>query len=528
MKFDESLLKFNVTLFGDVETLSPTLSKCRLCIFYRGLNRNRTFISEDFARQLIESLPYAPIKGIFDKDGLDYEDHGGDNADGRIYGVVPEDPNFAWEKHVDDDGVEREYACADVYLYTALYPEANLIPGKSQSMEIHKKGLEGEWKIWSDGEPYFEFQKGHLLGLQVLGDKVEPCFEGSAFFSLYKDAKAMFDYLKNSKEKEESKKMEKNLFRLSDGAKCDLLFDALNSTPEDYKIVCDIYDDYAIAYDAVNGKYLRAYYKKDNEANTVAIDRVEDCYIVDVTEAEMTALNAMKAAGSFADAQAKIESYDAKVVEFTADKEALQASLDDALAQIEEFKKKADDDDKKDNDDDDKKDGKKKDDDDDKKDNDDDDKKDCKKDDDDDDGKSKNSLDNSAELQSQLNEFKSQLEAKDAEISRLNNSISDINNEKSELESFKKSVDTEKKNVIIAEFAEHLTEEQTANFTAKMDDYSVEDFKKEVCFAAYNTDSSIISGKGEEDKPDLIFKNNAKNTDSGVIALLLKHKGGNR
>ena len=319
----------------------------------------------------------------------------------------------------------------------------------------------------------------------------------------------MFDYLKNSKEKEESKKMEKNLFRLSDGAKCDLLFDALNSTPEDYKIVCDIYDDYAIAYDAVNGKYLRAYYTKDNEANTVAIDRVEDCYIVDVTEAEMTALNAMKAAGSFADAQAKIESYDAKIAEFTADKEALQASLDDALAQIEAFKK---DDDKKDNNDD-KKDDDKKDDDDDK-----------KKDDD----KSKSSLDNSAELQSQLDEFKSQLEAKDAEISRLNSSISDLNNEKSELESFKKSIDTEKKNAIIAEFAEHLTEEQTANFNAKMDDYSVEDFKKEVCFAAYNTDSSIISGKGEEDKPDLIFKNNAKNTDSGVIALLLKHKGGNR
>lgn len=506
MKLDESLLKFNVTLFGDVETLSPTLSKCRLRIFYRGLNRNRTFISEDFARQLIESLPYAPIKGIFNKDGLDYEDHGGDNTDGRIYGIVPEDPNFAWEKHVDEDGVEREYACSDVYLYTALYPEANLIPGKSQSMEIHRKGLEGEWKIWSDGEPYYEFQKGHLLGLQVLGDEVEPCFEGSAFFSLYKDAKAMFDYLKNSKEKEESKKMEKNLFRLSDGAKCELLFDALNSTPEDYKIVCDIYDDYAIAYDAVNNKYIRAYYTKDDEANTVEINRVEDCYIVDVTEAEMTALNAMKAAGSFADAQAKIESYDAKVAEFAADKEALQASLDDALSQIEAFKK---DDDKKDDD--------KKDDDDDKKDDD-------KKDDD----KSKSSLDNSAELQSQLNEFKSQLEAKDAEISRLNSSISDLNNEKSELESFKKSVDTEKKNAIIAEFAGHLTEEQTADFNAKMDDYSVEDFKKEVCFAAYNTDSSIISGKGEEDKPDLIFKNNAKNTDSGVIALLLKHKGGNR
>ena len=187
MTLDESLLRFNVTLYGDVETLSPTLSKCRLRIFYRGLNRNRTFISEDFARQLIESLPYAPIKGIFDKDGLDYEDHGKENSDGRIYGIVPEDPNFAWEKHVDKDGIEREYACADVYLYTALYPEANLISGKSQSMEIDKNGLDGEWKIWSgDGQPYYEFHVGHLLGLQVLGDEVEPCFEGSAFFSLYR------------------------------------------------------------------------------------------------------------------------------------------------------------------------------------------------------------------------------------------------------------------------------------------------------------------------------------------------------
>ncbi|MBR5945258.1 MAG: hypothetical protein IKZ94_09965, partial [Lachnospiraceae bacterium] len=437
MKLDESLLRFNVTLYGDVETLSPTLSKCRLRIFYRGLNRNRTFISEDFARQLIESLPYAPIKGIFDKDGLDYEDHGKENSDGRIYGIVPEDPNFAWEKHVDKDGIEREYACADVYLYTALYPEANLIPGKSQSMEIHKKGLEGEWKIWSgDGEPYFEFQKGHLLGLQVLGDDVEPCFEGSAFFSLYKDAKEMFDYLKNSKEKEESRKMEKNIFRLSDGAKCDLLFDALNSTPDDYKIVCDIYDDYAIAYDAVNNKYLRAYYTKDNEANTVTIDRVEDCYIVDVTDTEMAALNAMKAVGTYAEIQAKLESYDAEIATFTADKEALNEQLTNALAELETYKKKdgEDDDDKKSKcaKDDDNKDDNKKDDDDNK-----------------DDDKSKSSLEeaNNA-LQAQLDEFKSQMEAKDAEISRLNNSISDLNNEKSELESFKKSVDTEKKTAI--------------------------------------------------------------------------------
>jgi hypothetical protein len=41
------------------------------------------------------------------------------------------EPNFAWEDHLDSDGVTRTYACADVILYTALYNEAKMIPGSS-------------------------------------------------------------------------------------------------------------------------------------------------------------------------------------------------------------------------------------------------------------------------------------------------------------------------------------------------------------------------------------------------------------
>jgi hypothetical protein len=72
----------------------------------------------------------AATDDIFDKETLDFGDHGETNSDGRIYGLIAANPNFAWERHMDIDGVEREYACADVILYTALYPEANLIPGK--------------------------------------------------------------------------------------------------------------------------------------------------------------------------------------------------------------------------------------------------------------------------------------------------------------------------------------------------------------------------------------------------------------
>ena len=97
----------DVTIYGAMEPVTPTLSKSRVRIFYKGMNRNRTFISEDFANQLIASLPYTPVKGIFNKDAVDYEDHGEDNTDGRIYGIVPAETNFAWEDHVDVDGVTR-------------------------------------------------------------------------------------------------------------------------------------------------------------------------------------------------------------------------------------------------------------------------------------------------------------------------------------------------------------------------------------------------------------------------------------
>jgi hypothetical protein len=50
MDIKDSMRRLDVTLYGNVETLTPTLSKCRVRIFYKGLNRNRTYIDEDFAQ----------------------------------------------------------------------------------------------------------------------------------------------------------------------------------------------------------------------------------------------------------------------------------------------------------------------------------------------------------------------------------------------------------------------------------------------------------------------------------------------
>jgi len=174
---------FPVTVFEEGEKISETLTKARLRTFYKGKNRNMSFISDEFANQLLSTIAYAPVKGIYQSDTEDFGAHG-EPSDGKIYGVVPENPNFAWEWHIDEDLIEREYACVDVYLYTGLYEkESKKIIGSSQSMELFGPSIEGAWQEIDEDE-FFVFTRGSFLGLQVLGKETLPCFEGAAFYSL--------------------------------------------------------------------------------------------------------------------------------------------------------------------------------------------------------------------------------------------------------------------------------------------------------------------------------------------------------
>ena len=138
---NEIVKNIQVTIYGNLEKYNEVISKGRCRIFYKYGNRNGTYITDEFADILLSSIPYAPVKGIYDNFDEDYTDHGAKRSLGRIYGIVPENPNLSWEKHLDEDGVEREYACVDVLIFTGLYEEANQIVGKSQSMELYDKTL---------------------------------------------------------------------------------------------------------------------------------------------------------------------------------------------------------------------------------------------------------------------------------------------------------------------------------------------------------------------------------------------------
>jgi len=287
--------EFPISIYGNVEPVNDTLSRARCRIFYKGGNRNGTFITDDFARELISTLHYVPIKGIYDGD--DYTDHGTERSEGKIYGIVPMDNNFAWEQHLDDDGVMRTYACTDVLLFSALYPEAEEILGKGQSMELYEPSLVYHQAILQ-GRRYVVFEHGSFLGLQVLGDDVEPCFEGASFFSLQESIQNIIQRIKEYDNTGGKSEMHIN-FKLSDNQKFEYLWALLNPEFDEehgwacgYSI-CSIYDEYAICFNYESGSYERVYYSKDDATDSVELGDRIPVYIVDVTEEEKNVLDTL-------------------------------------------------------------------------------------------------------------------------------------------------------------------------------------------------------------------------------------------
>lgn len=290
---------FPITVFEDSsEKISDTLTQKRVRIFYKGANRNGGYISDDFAESLIETLPYAPVKGIYDEDEEDFEGHGEKRTQGKIYGVVPDKSkmDFAWEKHLDEDGVEREYACTNVYLFTALYDEANEIDGKGQSMELYGPSITGTWEN-INGTVLFKYKTASFLGLQVLGDNATPCFQGSAFYTLENQQfYTMFTTLLEKIENLEiggNQKVEKEkdiVFALSDNQKQNEIFKCLNKDKYQY-FVMDTYDDYAIVYDFESEKTFKVAYTKNEDDSVSVSDEMEEVYSIYVTKDEKERLD---------------------------------------------------------------------------------------------------------------------------------------------------------------------------------------------------------------------------------------------
>lgn len=155
---------------------------CRLnvAVFTKYRNRNGSYITDDYANLLIKSATRGncPVVGFFDPESQSWASHTGP-ALANGYGYVE---NFlGWEPFTDTDGVTRDYAVFSVILFTEYYEEAKKIRGQHQSMELNEKTITGDWANF-DGQEYFVYKTGDMLGLCVIGAH-EPCFSVSSFFS---------------------------------------------------------------------------------------------------------------------------------------------------------------------------------------------------------------------------------------------------------------------------------------------------------------------------------------------------------
>lgn len=430
---EKNIYSFQVSIYGNLQKYNEVLTKTRCRIFYKYENRNGTYITDEFANKLLSSVAYAPIKGIYSAEEQDYTDHGEKRDNGRIYGIVPENPNIAWEDHLDEDGITRTYACVDVLIFTALYEEANLILGKGQSMELYGPSLKYHEAIIKQHR-YIVFDDGCFLGLQVLGDKAEPCFEGASFYTLQSTIQYAIDQIK--KYGGTKIPMEKLNFKLSDDQKFSAIWALLNTeyTEEgNWTITYGInavYDNYALVYNYEDGNYYRAYYTKNDENDMVELNEVKQCYVMDVTEQEKSTLDTLRALNGdtyelVSDVLTNAHENNVKVSTFSSKIDELNENISTLKTENE----------------------------------------------------SANEL---------VTEYTSDLEM-------ANSTIASLNSELDSLKTYKKNIETQRKESVINEYSEHLSEEILAAYRENLDSYDVEGLDKELAYELKKNNSSIFT-----------------------------------
>ena len=176
--------------------INPLMSSCEIKVLYLGENRNHSFITKEVATDMAKTLRGAPIVGYFKEENNDFRDHGDRvimDDEGikfecmtKPYGFVAPDAKVWFQKFEDTDefgNVEtREYLMTTGYLWTGQYEEAKLAieEGRPQSMELDVDTLDGHWATnQKTGMDFFIINDAIFSKLCILGDDVEPCFEGA-------------------------------------------------------------------------------------------------------------------------------------------------------------------------------------------------------------------------------------------------------------------------------------------------------------------------------------------------------------
>ena len=196
----QSIATINSPQFINLQPLdiNPLMSSCQIKVLYIGENRNRSYISKEVATEMAKTLRGAPIVGYYKKDKQDFADHGEQlilddegihfNCLTKPYGFVAPDAKVWFQDFEDKDdfgnSIVRTYLMTTGYLWSGQFEEAQQIlneGGKPHSMELDEKSLQGHWSTnIKENIEFFIINDAIFSKLCILGDDVEPCFEGSA------------------------------------------------------------------------------------------------------------------------------------------------------------------------------------------------------------------------------------------------------------------------------------------------------------------------------------------------------------
>lgn len=167
-----------------------------LRIAYAGENRNKTAISRSAFEKCLDTIYNCPVVCNYDREteslgGHDMELVRDNSGSYRLVnitqpiGVIPESANVFWETVEEDDGVTREYLCAEALIWKRqeAYKKLKEDGITAQSMELtvkNGKTIDGIYHIEN-----FEFTAFALIGC-------EPCFESASLSFSKQDFKQQF------------------------------------------------------------------------------------------------------------------------------------------------------------------------------------------------------------------------------------------------------------------------------------------------------------------------------------------------
>ena len=195
----QSVATINSPEFLNLQPLdiNPLMSKCEIKVLYLGANRNHSFITKEVATEIGKTLRGAPIVGYYKEDKEDCVGHGEKvilDDEGvhfetltKPYGFVSPVAEVWFQDFEDSDGmgntIIRTYLMTTGFLWTGQFTEASLAvkEGRPQSMQLDPETLNGTWETNIENKmEFFIINDAIISKLCILGDDVEPCFEGAS------------------------------------------------------------------------------------------------------------------------------------------------------------------------------------------------------------------------------------------------------------------------------------------------------------------------------------------------------------